>query len=147
MVPKVFTLEEANRLVPALEKAFASVYDLREQLGMVEKDLRNLQDIWGRQLLDPANPDHAQYIALVERKKQAIAQLGLAIRSITNHGCMLKDLQRGLVDFYHERDGDMVFLCWRYGEKQISNWHTLNSGLRERRPIAELEIIKEAGRG
>jgi hypothetical protein len=40
----------------------------------------------------------------------------------------LKDLQMGLIDFYHEREGRIVYLCWRLGEPEVLFWHDLDTG-------------------
>lgn len=50
-------------------------------------------------------------------------------------GCELKDLDAGLVDFPHHRDGQIVFLCWKRGEARIEYWHDLESGFAGRQPL------------
>ena len=52
---------------------------------------------------------------------------------------MLKDLESGLVDFYGERAGTMICLCWRLGEAlRVQYWHTLEGGFAGRQPIDDL---------
>jgi hypothetical protein len=41
---------------------------------------------------------------------------------------LLKDIEQGLIDFPHLRDGREVYLCWRSGEKEIRYWHELDAG-------------------
>ena len=48
---------------------------------------------------------------------------------------VLRDLDRGLVDFPSIRDGREVFLCWEEGEEEIGFWHDLDSGYGGRRPL------------
>jgi hypothetical protein len=48
---------------------------------------------------------------------------------------VLRDLQRGLVDFPAMRDGHEVYLCWEEGEDEIGYWHDLEAGYGGRRPL------------
>jgi hypothetical protein len=50
-------------------------------------------------------------------------------------GAQLKDLDSGLVDFYSRRGSDIVFLCWKEGESEISHWHGLEGGFRSRESL------------
>jgi len=61
-----------------------------------------------------------------------INHLSMNIRS---HGCYLKDIHRGTLDFYAMRRGQLVFLCWQFGEEKIEYYHRLNDGISGRRPI------------
>ena len=47
----------------------------------------------------------------------------------------VKDPEIGLVDFYHWRNGELVFLCWRYDEPELTHWHGLHEGFAGRKPI------------
>ncbi|MEE9217813.1 MAG: DUF2203 domain-containing protein [Acidobacteriota bacterium] len=59
------------------------------------------------------------------------------LRQFGKYGCMLKDLDSGLVDFPARLEGRDVFLCWRLGEETISHWHEIDGGFRGRRRIEE----------
>ena len=48
---------------------------------------------------------------------------------------MLKDLDTGLLDFPHERDGQVVFLCWHPPEERVEYWHELEAGYQGRQPL------------
>jgi hypothetical protein len=48
---------------------------------------------------------------------------------------VLRDLERGLVDFPSMREGEEVYLCWEEGEAEIGYWHDLESGYGGRRPL------------
>jgi hypothetical protein len=48
---------------------------------------------------------------------------------------VLRDLDRGLIDFPSMRDGAEVYLCWQVGEDEISFWHELEAGFAGRRPL------------
>jgi hypothetical protein len=49
---------------------------------------------------------------------------------------VVRDLERGLVDFPALRDGYEVYLCWLVSEPDIGFWHELDAGYAGRRPLA-----------
>ena len=65
------------------------------------------------------------------------AQLEQGVKGIMALGIVVKDIDRGLVDFLGLRNGREVYLCWHHGEADIEYWHELNSGFAGRRPIDE----------
>lgn len=50
-------------------------------------------------------------------------------------GVEFKGIELGLVDFPALRDGEIVYLCWKYGEDRIENWHSLEAGYAGRQPL------------
>jgi hypothetical protein len=67
-----------------------------------------------------------------------IARFASLIHEVNSHGCILKDVSQGLVDFPHMKDGREVYLCWMMGEKSIGWWHERDSGFSGRQPIETL---------
>ena len=53
-------------------------------------------------------------------------------------GCIIRDLELGLVDFYTMAGGRIVCLCWRRGEPKIEHWHPVDEGFSGRRPLEDL---------
>ena len=59
-----------------------------------------------------------------------------AVAAIEQMGIVLKDPDTGLVDFLNRRpDGREVYLCWRYGEKEVAFWHELDAGFAGRKRL------------
>ena len=50
-------------------------------------------------------------------------------------GVLVKDLDRGLVDFPALREGEEVLLCWQVGEDEIAHWHGVDEGFAGRKPL------------
>ncbi|MDE0506470.1 MAG: DUF2203 domain-containing protein [Candidatus Poribacteria bacterium] len=48
---------------------------------------------------------------------------------------MIKNIDPGLVDFPHLRDGREVYLCWQFGEDEIRYWHDVDAGFAGRQPL------------
>jgi hypothetical protein len=69
------------------------------------------------------------------RLKRLAGEIGAAVERINDMGCLVKDLEQGLVDFYSTMDDEPVFLCWQFGEPAVTHWHPLEEGFASRRPI------------
>jgi hypothetical protein len=59
-------------------------------------------------------------------------------------GVELKDPRLGLVDFPAVRGSEVVYLCWREGEPEVTHWHPMTTGYGDRRPLDAL--ARAAGR-
>jgi hypothetical protein len=57
------------------------------------------------------------------------------VERIRELGVILKDLDAGLLDFPHEREGRVVFLCWHPPEARVAFWHEIEAGYAGRQPI------------
>ena len=61
------------------------------------------------------------------------------LREILGHfeesGCLVKDLDTGLVDFPTLFRGVEVYMCWKLGEPAIEFWHSTEEGFAGRKPI------------
>ena len=69
------------------------------------------------------------------RRDRAAAQLRTAIEEVQEIGCLIKDLDIGLIDFPTTYRGNEVYLCWKLGEAGIEYWHGVDEGFRGRKPI------------
>jgi hypothetical protein len=58
-----------------------------------------------------------------------------AVNKIQETGCVVKDLDTGLIDFPSLLDGQEVYLCWKVGEDRIEYWHGLHEGFAGRKPL------------
>ena len=65
----------------------------------------------------------------------ALAAYDAGWQAVEAMGAVLKDPRVGLLDFYGEVDGKLVWLCWRYGESECAFYHALSEGFAARRPI------------
>ena len=126
--PKIFTLGEANAVLPQAREALAG---LRRQVTAVlaqEAAVDALEMIAGAD----AKTRLANEVALLEARKTAAQQ---SFEAFERLGCHLKDLDAGLIDFYSWMDGEVVLLCWHEGEDGIRYWHTVEDGYAGRQPI------------
>jgi hypothetical protein len=127
---KLFTLDEANQLIPRLELAV-------RELQMRAAELRGR--IAALVMVDPAIRQLAlaQIIERHPQLREAASRLAQAAEKIESHGCLLKDIDQGLVDFPWEMDEDqVVFLCWQIGEDAVIAWHPIEAGFAQRQPLS-----------
>lgn len=62
-------------------------------------------------------------------------RLGEVMEGLERIGCVVRDLELGLVDFPTLAGGTEVFLCWRIGEDAIGYWHATTEGYAGRKPL------------
>jgi hypothetical protein len=73
----------------------------------------------------------------------AAERLQREIQKLEDLGCVLKDLNLGLIDFPAVRRGARVWLCWRSGERKVEYWHGLHEGFAGRKPVKEDEFYPD----
>ncbi len=115
---KHFTLEEARVLLPELRQIFQDAHLRRDRVSTAYEKLAALVEKTGGDL--GGEPVTSMLMDLVQMNEQ--------VRRIHSMGIQIKDLDRGLVDFPHLRDGREVFLCWELDEDDIEFWHDLDTG-------------------
>lgn len=124
---KLFSLEEANAIVPRLELAMTrlqrAALRLREEV-QTHAAANGLEEVATEELLRhrPA-------------ARVLVEELDAAMHEIEASGGQLKDVQLGLVDFAAEVGGEIVNLCWQFGEPEVGYWHRVNEGFANRRPL------------
>jgi hypothetical protein len=130
--PRYFTVEEANELLPAVRVFMEQLHEHRDALGMAQTEHAAMHERISGNGGDLSPHDVGETQTRVEDEAAAVAR---CIEGIQELGGMVKDLDTGLVDFLHSRDGEDVLLCWRLGETEITHWHGLEEGFAGRKPI------------
>ena len=140
--PRYFGVEEANGLVATLELEFGRVAQVRSELHPIIESLGGAEVAVGI-LQDPsAGPPGRE--ADVARLLRLAGEVSAAVERINALGCLVKDLERGLVDFYSVQDGETVFLCWQFGEPAVAHWHPLEEGFDARQPLPGVTFRRPA---
>ncbi len=122
---KHFTLEEARALVPFVREQFRRLAEIRAKLGLSGEEMEQLTRTAGGNGGGRKSAEHLENIL----KADAI------IRGLTERGILVKDIESGLVDFPHYRDGREVFLCYHVGEETVMYFHDLDAGFAGRQPV------------
>ncbi|MCU1284953.1 MAG: hypothetical protein JWO13_1303 [Acidobacteriales bacterium] len=139
---KLFTLQEANSLLPILESLLKQAIKSKALMEDIDELLQNLGHkifLSGGLLVDVATVSKSK-----SERENAIQRIKDAISEILATGVQVKDIEVGLLDFPHEVDGETVLLCWKLGEPlDIQHWHGTEEGFAGRKPIATLLDKKE----
>jgi hypothetical protein len=130
-MPRLFSLEKANALIPALEQDLGRLRELNQQSEPTRAKLTHLEQRGQSNGKDLASQLRELQEALRSWRTEAETILG----KISDLGCEIKDLEQGLIDFPSERDGRTVYLCWKRGEARIEFWHELSTGFAGRMPL------------
>ena len=127
---RLFTLDEANRLLPLFTQWLAEVQLLREAVVNVMESKNEVSGGNGHVHDDLSQTKHD-----LDTVSQAAGRITELVDMINRTGAELKDLEMGLVDFPYLRGGRTVYLCWMLGEDRIGFWHSLDSGVSGRQPL------------
>ena len=119
-----YTLEEANAALGWVQDVITTLRSARE----------GLSDEEAREALAEAGPqngggDPGRVVS------EAFLQLRDALARLQDAEVVLRDLDRGLIDFPAIRDDREVYLCWLEGEDEIGYWHELEAGFAGREPL------------
>jgi hypothetical protein len=74
-------------------------------------------------------------VSLDEDATREAVEIAELVGRIQELGALVKDLDRGLVDFPARRGDEDVLLCWEVGEDEITFWHGLEEGFAGRKPL------------
>lgn len=133
MSKALFTLEEANQLLPKLEKELIIIQNLRNQFQLQFQELTILKEISHNEAIKTS-----EEVFLIESKLEFLEmQAELHLHNIHATGAKLKEINLGLIDFPAMINGEKVLLCWKQGEKEIAHYHKETEGFASRRLIDE----------
>ena len=130
---KLFTLDEAQALVPVLESLLKRGIEAKKAAEQINEQLQQLSQrifVSGGMHVDvgKVGRQRVELEAHIQRAKDALEE-------INSIGVQIKDLEIGLLDFPCKVDDTVVLLCWRMGESRITHWHTVESGFQGRQPL------------
>ncbi|HXA57278.1 MAG TPA: DUF2203 domain-containing protein [Candidatus Acidoferrum sp.] len=130
---KIFSLTEAERLRVELEPILIEAMETRRKLSGYDEQLGGLaeriQRSGGMQV-----PYERIAKLRIERNRLQEA-IETALDRIQSTGCVVKDLDIGLLDFPARIDNQDVYLCWKLGEDRIRFYHRQDEGFAGRKPI------------
>jgi hypothetical protein len=135
---EIFTVEQANRRLTEIRPEIVRLVAIKGEFDRLQTEMAVLQ--LAAAGTPPENPDARELRRLGERRDQLADQIARGVAGIHRHGCLVKDLDRGLVDFYALAGDRLVFLCWKADEAEVSHWHTLEGGFGQRQSLKQTEL-------
>ncbi len=127
MQARYYTLAEARSTLPEVKRLMGMVHAARREILRIRPEALPAIEKGAQNGGSKASGEIYRYGV----------QLEMGVREIMAMGVLVKDIDRGLVDFLGMRDGREIYLCWHYGEEDIAYWHELNGGFAGRHPIDE----------
>jgi hypothetical protein len=129
--PRLFTLEQASALLPAVRQLMAAIQGKKREVDKLSEDLESQAAKAGTN----GNSSASRSVAIRAATERAALELDQLVHDLEATGCELKGIDEGLVDFQSLREGRVVYLCWKMGEEEIRFWHELDSGFPGRKPL------------
>jgi hypothetical protein len=124
---KLFTVAEANALLPTVRVILARIQRAHKKIGSYHEAATAAAA--GAEQGGGGFDDGVRYAAFLIELTSQTAELEAL-------GVQLKDYERGLIDFPSLRDGRVVLLCWQIGEgDEVEWWHDVEDGFAGRTPI------------
>jgi len=122
MSERHYTVDEANALLPTIEPLLESLRDAQRVMASRHDDVMTSTG---------GNGGGAAGKEFLEASQTA----GRAAAELARLEILVRDPETGLIDFPAERDGDEIFLCWRFGEDAVAWWHPIDTGFAGRQPL------------
>jgi len=134
----LFTVDEANAALDDIRPRLQRVVSAKGEFDLLQTRIEVLSlAVAGA---SRENPDARELSELHPRRTRLAEEISREIAAVQRHGCVIKDLDRGLVDFYALMGDRLVFLCWQLGEDDVSHWHSLDGGFSSRQPLHPSEL-------
>jgi hypothetical protein len=124
---KLFTIQEANALLPSVRIILAKVQRAHRKLVHYREEAKKAA---------AAAEQGGGGIESGVAYAAVLTELTVQLSELETLGVQLKDFERGLVDFPSLRDGRVVLLCWQLGEgDELEWWHDVDAGFAGRTPL------------
>lgn len=135
MNPKFFTVEEANALIGFLENSLERIRRNRQRYLWLLEEIAILKLIVECGA-DEGNRDSVELEEKSLELKAVEAEIEKARGSVRDAGCVLKDEEKGLVDFFSIQSNTVVYLSWKRGEDSVKFWRSIrDADSNVRRPL------------
>src|SRR5882672_7816190 len=107
----LYSVDEANRVAAELRPELERLGRIKHEFDQIQVRIEVLSmAVSGA---TKGNPDAVELQGLNERRARLAHEISLGVEAVNRRGCVLKDLDRGLVDFYTLSGDRLIFLCWQ----------------------------------
>jgi hypothetical protein len=119
-----YSVEEANELLDRVKPVLRALRDAKDQLT----------DSEAHEVLADAAPTNGGG-PQGRQVGEAFLEVRRLLGALQDAGLVVRDIDRGLIDFPAIRDGEEIYLCWELGEDAVEHWHQIEDGYRGRQPL------------
>jgi hypothetical protein len=129
--PRLFTVNEANELLPMLRPLVEQILEnIRRLKGVSEAVIR-------REQLDPDAANLMERLREDGEVLKLVTQIKDWVTAINGQGCVCKGVEQGLIDFPCMLGSEVVFLCWQIGEASVAHYHRIEDGFAGRKTLID----------
>jgi hypothetical protein len=143
MAEKYFNRHEAEELLPVIGQYLENARKQKHTLDTITEELSLATA--RIMMLGGSLPPFAELNRKKSQREKVTEQLTQTLDEIQETGCVIKDLEMGLVDFPSLRGGEEVYLCWKLGEEHIGYWHGIEEGFAGRKPLDDSQSEGDPG--
>ncbi|MGA3165382.1 MAG: DUF2203 domain-containing protein [Terriglobia bacterium] len=133
MAEKYFDRREAEKLLPRITPWLEEARGEKRKIEAFKGEL--MQAASRIMVLGGTFPPFGELLRKRSEHDKAAARLLEIVNRIQDTGCVVKDLDEGLVDFPSLLEGEEVYLCWKLGEERVAFWHGIDEGFSGRKPL------------
>ena len=131
--PRLFTLKEAETTRRELEPFLVEAMESRKKLAGLDE---HLTAVAARIMMMGGVLVPYEKLSVMRAEHRQLAEsLKSTLSRILETGCLIKDLEIGLLDFPSLLNNEEVFLCWKLGEDRIRFYHRQDEGFAGRKPL------------
>jgi hypothetical protein len=127
---RTFTVEQANRMLPLVRRIVRDIVDAHRAWSRAVQSYETAAT-WTR-----ADAPSNHVTALEDEVRRLAAEIEGYLVELRELGVDFKGFEQGLVDFPGEREGRVVYLCWKLDEDEVKFWHEVTDGYAGRQPIS-----------
>ncbi|MGC1107801.1 MAG: DUF2203 domain-containing protein [Candidatus Acidiferrales bacterium] len=130
---RLFSLTEAERARAELEPVLLEAMEARRRAKAIDEKMTELAT--RIQMSGGMRFDYQQAGKQRLEQNHLESSIATALEKIHSTGCVVKDLDVGLLDFPARLNNEDIYYCWRVGEDRIRFYHRQDEGFAGRRPI------------
>jgi hypothetical protein len=143
MSHKFFTVEEADSLIGFLETTLERIKRNRQSYLWLQEEIAILKVIVecgsntreNKPKSETINRDALELEEKLRQFKSVEREIEKGKAAITNSGCIIRDEDHGMIDFFSIQNNTVVYLCWRKGEDSVRYWHSIHDDFDARQPL------------
>jgi len=135
---RLFTVDEANALLPAIRPAIEELLDTFKE---IRAEIEQATALSGLPAASDQLPKRLEERGVAPRLFEKVRTI---IDRINARGCLVNGPEAGLVDFPCLYGSEIVFLCWKFGEPRVAHWHRIPDGFAGRRPLLDASDMEAA---
>lgn len=133
MSEKYFSRHEAEQLLPMIQEFLKVAQEQKQAVDSAQVELTKAAS--RIMVLGGSYPPYSELVKKKKERDLASERIVETISRIQETGCVVKDIDEGLIDFPSIIEGEEALLCWKQGEVRIEYWHGLEDGFAGRKRL------------